>query len=306
VTEPQDLDEWGLVGLTRQQGLSRWSGVFAGNPPALRMSVSTGWGWLTWEPTDSDTAQVARLAGRTPKPVLTEIAVRDPDSRTGELSSPPAADPVTTSTWGALGGLVGGGAAGIWWWGLQLPTLVLAVAGAGGTLGTSVVWRRWSASRRPPIKVLTERDSAAPIVLAGAKIVTWVTDLLRIHEAMKAADPRPASGITVQRPPEFTEAVYQLHRALWALAIGGGDNVRATLDEMTNYASLVRQLLEARDRVRRASTVRVARPASAPAAKDPAAERLRDAGRRLNDAIGGQRHAADVIGDINRRFDEAG
>ena len=75
---------------------------------------------------------------------------------------------------------------------------------------------------------------------------------------------------------------------------------------MTNYARLVLQLLEARDRVRRASTVRIARPAPAPRAKDPAAERLRDAGRRLDDVIQGQRHAADVIGDINRRFDEAG
>jgi hypothetical protein len=306
VTQPQDLDEWGLAGLTREQGLSRWSGVFAGKPPASRMSVSTGWGWLTWEPTDSDTAHVARLAGRTPKPVLTEIAVRDPDSRTGELSSPPAADPVTTSTWSALIGLVGGGVAGIWWWGLQVPTLVVAVAGAGGTLGTSIVWRRWSASRRPPVKVLTESDRAAPSVLAGAKIVTWVTDQLRIHEAMNAADPRPAGGIPEQRPPEFTEAVYQLHRALWALAIDGGDNTRATLAAMTNYAGLVRQLLEARDRVRRASTVRVARPAPAPAADDCAAERLREAGRRLSDAIGGQKHAADVIGDINRRFGEAG
>jgi hypothetical protein len=306
VTEPQDLDEWGLAGLTQEQGLARWSGVFAGKPPVSRMSVSTGWGWLTWEPTDSDTAHVARLAGRTPKPVLTEIAVRDPDSRTRELSLPPGVDPVTTSTWSALIGLIGGGAAGIWWWGLQLPTLVLAVAGAVGALGSSILWRRWSASRRPPVKLLTERDSAAPSVLAGAKIVTWVTDQLRIHEAMNAAARGPASGIPEQRPPEVTEAVYQLHRALWALATGGGDNARATLAEMTNYAGLVRQLLEARDRVRRASTVRVARPAPAPGANDSAAERLRDAGRRLDDAIGGQRHAADVIGDINRRFDDAG
>ncbi len=130
MTGPQELDDWSLAGLTREQGLARWSGVFAGKPSASRMSVSTGWGWLTWEPTDSDTAHVARLAGRTPKPVLTEIAVRDPDSRRRKLSSPPAADPVTAGAWSALGGLIGGGAAGIWWWGLQLPTLVLAVAGA--------------------------------------------------------------------------------------------------------------------------------------------------------------------------------
>ena len=68
----------------------------------------------------------------------------------------------------------------------------------------------------------------------------------------------------------------------------------------------VGQLIEARERVRRASTVRVARPAPAPRAENPAAERLRDAGKRLDDVISGQRHAADVIGDINRRFDEAG
>ena len=68
-----------------------------------------------------------------------------------------------------------------------------------------------------------------------------------------------------QRPPEFAEAVYQLHRALWALATDEGDNAQATLAEMTRYARLVRQLLEARERVRRASTVRVARPAPAPA-----------------------------------------
>jgi hypothetical protein len=65
-------------------------------------------------------------------------------------------------------------------------------------------------------------------------------------------------------------------------------------------------LLEAHDPVRRASTVRIRRPAPAPRAKDSAAERLRDAGRRLDFAIQGERHAADVIGDINRRFDEAG
>ena len=221
MTEPQDLDEWSLAGLTREQGLARWQRVFAGKPPASRMSVSTGWGWLTWEPTDSDAAHLARLAGRTPQPVLTEIAVRDPDSRTRRLSHHRRLDPVTSSAWSALSGLIGGGAAGMWWWGLQLPTLVLAVAGAGGTLGTSILWRRWSASRRPPVKVLTERDSAAASVLAGAKIVTWVTDHLRIHESVNAEDQAVRAGIPGQRPPEFAEAVDQLHRALWALATDG-------------------------------------------------------------------------------------
>lgn len=306
MTGPQDLDEWSLAGLTRKQGLARWSGVFAGQPPAFRMSMSTGWGWVTWEPTDSDTAHVARLAGRTPTPVLTEIAVHDPDSRSRKLASPPASDPITSSAWSALSGLIAGGAAGMWWWGPQLPTLVLAVAGACGTLGTSILWRRWSASRRPPVRVLTERESAAPNVLAGAKIVTWVTDQMRIHESANVDDRRRTAGVPDQRPPEFAEAVYQLHRALWALATDGGDNAQATLAEMTNYARLVGQLLEARERVRRASTVRVARPAPAARAENLAAERLRDAARRLNDAIQGQRHAADVVGDINRRFDEAG
>ncbi|HEY5148888.1 MAG TPA: hypothetical protein VIJ23_03525 [Mycobacterium sp.] len=153
---------------------------------------------------------------------------------------------------------------------------------------------------------MTERESAAPNVLAGAKIVTWVTDQMRIHESANVDDRRRTAGVPDQRPPEFAEAVYQLHRALWALATDGGDNAQATLAEMTNYARLVGQLLEARERVRRASTVRVARPAPAARAENLAAERLRDAARRLNDAIQGQRHAADVVGDINRRFDEAG
>jgi hypothetical protein len=269
------------------------------------MSMPTGWGWVIWEPTDPDAAQLARLAGRTPKPVLTEIAVRDPDSRIRKLSIPPASDPVTSSTWSALSGLIGGGAAGMWWWGLQLPTLVLAVAAAGGTLGTSILWRRWSTSRRPQVKVLTEGDSAAPNVLAGAKVVTWVTNQIRIHESANVEDQGRTMDVADQRPPEFVEAVNQLHRALWALAIDEGDNAQATLAEMTRYARLVRQFLEARERVRRASTVGIARPVPAPAARDHAAERLRDAGSRLEDVIQGQRHAADVIGDINRRFDEA-
>jgi len=129
---------------------------------------------------------------------------------------------------------------------------------------------------------------------------------MRIHESANVADQRRTAGVPDQRPPEFAEAVYQLHRALWALATDEVDNAQTTLAEMTNYARLVGQLLEASELVRRASTVRVARPAPAADAKDPAAERLRDAGRRLEDAIQGQRHAADVIGDINRRFDEAG
>ena len=269
------------------------------------MSVSTGWGWVTWEPTDPDAAQLARLAGRTPKPVLTEIAVRDPDSRTRKLSLPPASDPVTSSTQGALIGLIGGGAAGMWWWGLQLPTLVLAVAGAGGTLGTSILWRRWSASRRPPVKVLTERDSAAPNVLAGAKIVTWVIDQMRIHDP-RTSMTSGAQPKVPQRPPEFAEAVYQLHRALWALATDGGDNAQATLAEMTRYARLFCSCSRPASGSGGRAPSGSRGPRRRPRGKDPAAERLRDAGRRLEDVIQGHRHAADVMGDINRRFDEAG
>ena len=178
--------------------------------------------------------------------------------------------------------------------------------GRRGTLGTSILWRRWSASRRPPVKVLTERDSAAPNVLAGAKVLTWVTDQMRIHESENVDDQRRTAGVPDQRPPEFAEAVYQLHRALWALATDADDNAQATLAEMTSYARLVRQLLEARERVRRASTVRVARPAPAPARGKScggASPGRRQTTRRRHQ---GQRHAADVIGDINRRFDEAG
>jgi hypothetical protein len=75
---------------------------------------------------------------------------------------------------------------------------------------------------------------------------------------------------------------------------------------MTEYAGRVVELIEAGDRVRRASVVRVARPARPSRGADPAAERLRDAARRLEEVIDAQRHAADVIGDINRRFDEMG
>ena len=93
VTGPEDLDEWSLAGVTREQGLSRWSAFFAGRPASSRLTVSTGWGWLVWEPGDSAAAHLARLAGRVPAPVLVEIAVRDPDSRAGGLSPRPAADP---------------------------------------------------------------------------------------------------------------------------------------------------------------------------------------------------------------------
>ena len=74
-----------------------------------------------------------------------------------------------------------------------------------------------------------------------------------------------------ERPPEFVEAVDELHRALWALATGRADDARGTLAAMTDYAGLVLQFLDARERVQRASTVRVAPPAGRPTVREPAA-----------------------------------
>ncbi len=304
VTGPKDLDEWSLAGLTREQGLARWSRVFAGRSSTSRLTVSTSWGWLAWEPADSEAAYVARMAGRTPPPVLVEIAVRDPDSRARRLSPQTAADPITTGAWGALTGMIAGGVAGVWLWGLQ--GAALAVAGAAGTAAVAALRRRLTAPTRRHVRVLTERDSTVASVFAGAKVLAWVTDHLRIHESAIAGKQHSKSGIPAHHEPQFPEAVYQLHRALWALATGQADDAGGTLSEMTNYANLVLQLIDARERVRRASTVRVPRPAPPPRAKDPAVNRLRDAARRLEDTIQCQRHAASVIGDINRRFDEAG
>ena len=115
------------------------------------------------------------------------------------------------------------------------------------------------------------------------------------------------SGDTADdQPPESRDAGFQLRRGLWVLAVGQSDDPRATLTAMTEYAKRVLELIDARDRVRRASVIRVAPPARPSRGADPAAERLRDAARRLDDVIDAQRHAADVIGDINRRFDETG
>lgn len=305
-TKPQDLAEWSLVGLTEEQGLARWSAVCAGSPPTSRMTVPTNWGWLTWEATDSEAAHTARLAGRTPTPVMTEIAVNDPDSPGRRRSPQPAADPITTNAWSALTGLVLGGFTGLWYWGAQVPSLLLAMAGAAGTAGTTMLWRRWITARRGPVRVLTEYDSEAASVVEGAKILTWVTDYLRIHANATAEEQRPATDTLSDQAPEFADAGFELHRGLWALATGRAFDARATLTEMIHYADLVLQLIEAHERVRRASAVRIAGPAPAPRATDPAAERLRDAARRLNDAISGQRHAADVIGDINSRLHETG
>ena len=157
------------------------------------------------------------------------------------------------------------------------------------------------------MRILTERDSAVASVFAGAKVLTWVTDHLRIHESAIAGtnngrEPFPTSGRR-NSPRPCTNCIGRCGR--WPP--DRADDAQATLAEMTELRAVwSSQLIEARERVRRASTVRVARPAPAARAKDPAAERLRDAGRRLEDVISGQRHAADVIGDINRRFDEAG
>ena len=94
--------------------------------------------------------------------------------------------------------------------------------------------------------------------------------------------------------------------ALWALATGRADDPRATLAGMSGYAGLVLELIDARERVRRASAVRVAPPTAPPPVKEPASARLRDAASRLEDAIAGERHAASVLDDINRRYDESG
>ena len=183
---------------------------------------------------------------------------------------------------------------------VAVTTTAAAAAAAAG------LWRWWVASRRRPVRVLTERDGAVAGVFAGAKVLTWVTDHLRIHESVIAEEQRRTGGIPAGQPAEFGEAVYQLHRALWALATGRADHPQALLTGMTDYAGQVLQLIDARERIQRASTVRVAPPAPRPRVAEPAAERLRDAGRRLDDAIKGQRHAASVIDDINRRFDETG
>ena len=216
------------------------------------------------------------------------------------------ADPATTAAWSALTGLLLGGVAGIWWWGLQTVTLMLAVATAAGATAIAALWRSWATSRRPPVRILTERDSAVADVFAGAKILTWVTDHLWMHESALAQDQRRSTGRSAEEPPEFAEADYELHRALWALATGRADDPRATLAGMTDYAGLVLELIEARERVQRASAVRVSPPPAPPTVKEPASARLRDAARRLEDAIKGQRHAASVLDDINRRYDETG
>ena len=304
VTTPQDLDEWSLAGLTREQGFARWSALFVGTPSASQMTLPTSWGWLEWAASDPSAAQVARLAGRIPPPVLVAVAVRDPDSRVGRPSSPGTADPVTTTTWGAMAGLLGGGFAGVWWWGMQLLAVVLAVAGAAGAAGMTALWRYFTTSRQPGYQLLTERDNAVVDVFAGAKVLTWVTDHLRIYETV-LADRKTSGSTPAERPPELVEAVAELHRALWALATGRADDARGTLAAMTDYAGLVLQFLEARECVHRASTVRVAPPAGRPMVREPVAQRLQDAAIRLEDAIHGQRHAATVVGDINRQFDEA-
>ena len=127
-----------------------------------------------------------------------------------------------------------------------------------------------------------------------------------MHESGVAGEQRRGTGSSADEPPEFAEAVYELRRALWALATGRADDPRATLAGMTGYAGLVLELIDARERVRRASAVRVAPPTAPPTVKEPTSARLRDAASRLEDAIKGQRHAASVLDDINRRHDESG
>ena len=274
------LDEWGLVGLTREQGLKRWSALFAGRPPVSRMTMSTSWGWVTWE-SDAKAAHIDRMAGRVPPPVLVEIAVSEPDSARGSLSPRSPTGSVTTTAWCGLTGLIAGGATSIWFWGVTVATLELAVASAAGVVAAGAVWQSLAASIRPPVRILTEHDAAAAAVLEGAKVLTSVTDQVRIHHAA-IAPPKQRTGETLgDLALEFRDAEYQLRRGLWALAGGQPDSPRATLTAMTEHAGRVVELIEARDRVRRATVLRVAPPVRPKCEVDPAAERLRDAARRL-------------------------
>jgi len=300
VTKAHDLDEWSLVGLTRKQGLAKWSAAFA---DTSRMTLTTSWGWVAWEAGDPERAHVIRMANRIPPPVLVEIAVNEP-TRARRFTSRPANDTVTACAWSGLAGLAVGAAVGIWWWGIVGVTLVVAVGTASSASVIAGLWRS-ALTRRHSSRVLTADDVAVADVFAGAKILTWATDQVQIHE-MTIAEGPGSDGTPIERPEEFREAADQLHRALWTLANNKADDACATLVAMTDYAEQVLQLIDARDRVARASTVRVAPPATVSRPKEPAAERLRAAGTRLQDAINSQRDAASVIDDINRRYDETG
>ena len=168
---------------------------------------------------------------------------------------------MTTTAWCGLTGLIAGGATGIWFWGMTVATLVLAVAVAAGAVAAAAVWRWLAASIRPPVRILTERDAPVAAVFEGAKVLTRVTDQVRIHQSATAQHNRQSRETPDDQPPEFRDAEYQLRRGLWALAAGGADNPRATLTAMTEYAARVVELIDARDRVRRASVIRVAPPA---------------------------------------------
>src|SRR5664279_2950432 len=82
-----------------------------------------------------------------------------------------------------------------------------------------------------------------------------------LHQSDVAEDNDAPGGIPVGQPPEFCEAAYQLRRTLWALATDRADDPRAALAGMSHYASSVLELIEARERVRRADAVLVAPPA---------------------------------------------
>jgi len=137
-------------------------------------------------------------------------------------------------------------------------------------------------------------------------VLTWVTDQVRIHQSASAQQMQQTLDAPHGQSPELRDAEYQLPADCGRYAAGQADDPRATLTAMTEHAGRVVDLIEAGDRVRRSSVVRVAPPARPNRGADPAVERLRDASRRLEEVIDAQRHAADVIGDINRRFDEAG
>jgi hypothetical protein len=128
-----------------------------------------------------------------------------------------------------------GGVAGVWLRGLRsVSTLVLAVATAAGATAIATLWRWWVSSRRQPVRILTERDSAVADVFAGAKILTWVNVHVWLHQSDVAEDNEAPGGIPVGQPPEFREAAYQLRRTLWTLATDRADDPRAALAGMSH------------------------------------------------------------------------
>jgi hypothetical protein len=111
LTGPEGLDEWSLVGLTRDQGIARWSALFMGRPPVSRMTMSTNLG-VGDMGAGRFRPRKRRADVRTPPPLLVEIAVSDPDSTRDRLSPRSPTDSVTTAAWCGQTGLIAGGVTG--------------------------------------------------------------------------------------------------------------------------------------------------------------------------------------------------